>query len=113
KPLPGGVALATEGIRSFLSAPLFSRGRANGALSVYRRDIHDFGPSEIELLAGLANVAAASIENALLHARTERALAEVSAQQELLRTIVETAQDGILALDAEVGSCCSRPAASG
>jgi PAS domain S-box-containing protein len=93
--------LAAEGLRSFLSAPLFSRGRSNGALSVYRRDAHQFGPAEVELLAGLANVAAASIENALLHARTERALAEVSAQQELLRTIVETAQDGILALDAE------------
>jgi signal transduction histidine kinase len=101
QPASGGDALAAEGVRSFLSAPLFSRGRANGALSVYRRDVHDFGAGEVELLAGLANVAAASIENALLHARTERALAEVSAQQELLRTIVETAQDGILALDAE------------
>ena len=101
RPAPGGAALAAEGLRSFLSAPLFSRGRASGALSVYRRDVHDFGEPEIELLAGLANVAAASIENALLHARTERALAEVSAQQELLRTMVETAQDGILALDAE------------
>jgi two-component system, OmpR family, phosphate regulon sensor histidine kinase PhoR len=93
--------LAAEGLRSFLSAPLFSRGRANGALSVYRRDAYQFGQAEVQLLAGLANVVAASIENALLHARTERALAEVSAQQELLRRIVETAQDGILALDAQ------------
>jgi PAS domain S-box-containing protein len=93
--------LAAEGLRSFLSVPLFSRGRPNGALSVYRGDVHQFGSAEVELLAGLANLAAASIENALLHARTERALAEVTAQQELLRTMVETAQDGILALDAE------------
>ena len=93
--------LAAEGVRSFLSAPLFSRGRASGALAVYRGDVHRFTPAETELLAGLANVVAASIENALLHARTERALTEVSAQRELLRTIVETAQDGILALDAE------------
>jgi PAS domain S-box-containing protein len=93
--------LVEEGVGSFLSAPLFSRGRANGALTVYRRDVHVFGPDEIQLLSGLANLAAASIENALLHARTERALAEVSAQQEVLHTIVETAQDGILALDAD------------
>lgn len=93
--------LRAEGVRSLLAAPLLTRGRANGALSVYRRDVHQFRLGEVELLAGLANLVAASVENALLHARTERALAEVSAQQELLHTIVETAQDGILALDAE------------
>jgi PAS domain S-box-containing protein len=93
--------LAAAGFRALLSAPLFSRGRPNGALTVYHREPHPITPAEVELLSGLANVMAASIENALLHARTERALSEVSEQGEVLRSIVETAQDGILALDAE------------
>jgi PAS domain S-box-containing protein len=99
--LAHGQALLNEGLRSALSAPLFSRGRPIGALTVYRRRPFRFDEAELELLAGLANVVAASIDNALLHARTERALSGASAQQELLRTIVESAQDGILALDAE------------
>lgn len=90
---------AREGIRSLTSAPLFSRGRAVGALSVYHQEVRDFTAEEVDLLAGLASVAAAAIENALLHARTERALAEVSAQGELLNAVVENAQDGILAVD--------------
>src|SRR5581483_1696497 len=91
--------LEREGMRSFVSAPLSCRGRAIGALTVYYRVPRVFSPADEEALAGLANQVAAAIDNALLHATTERALADVSAQRELLDLVVRNAQDGILALD--------------
>ncbi|GEM_PF-2512405 len=91
--------LEREGFRSLVSVPLLCRGRAIGALSVYYRAPRSFTSADEESLAGLANQVAAAIDNALLHATTERALAEASAQRELLESVVRHAQDGILALD--------------
>ncbi len=91
--------LEREGIRSLLSVPLLSRGRALGALTVYYRSPRAFSAADQESLAGLVNHVAAAIDNALAHAATRSALAEVSAQRELLDLVVRHAQDGILALD--------------
>ncbi|MBI3965760.1 MAG: GAF domain-containing protein [Chloroflexi bacterium] len=91
--------LEREGISSFVSAPLLTRGRAIGTLNVYRRDAYDYSPEELELLFAFANQAAAAIENARLYAATERALAEMSAQKQTLDGIINSAQDGIVLVD--------------
>jgi PAS domain S-box-containing protein len=91
--------LEEEGLRSMLSAPLFSEGQPIGALNVYLAQAHDFAPAEVGLLVSFANQAAVAIEQALERARTKRALAEVSRQKELLDAIVRHAEDGIVALD--------------
>jgi PAS domain S-box-containing protein len=94
-----GDPLEQEGLRSLLSAPLFSEGQPIGALNVYLPEPHLFTAAEVGLLVGFANQAAAAIEQALERARTKRALAEVSHQKELLDAIVRHAEDGIVALD--------------
>ena len=91
--------LIGEGLRSFLSAPLFNEGRPIGALNVYRADAHRFEAAEVRLLVSFANQAAAAIEQALERARTRRALTEVLRQKEVLDAIVRHAEDGIVALD--------------
>ena len=90
-----------EGIRSFLAAPLLRRGQPVGVLSIYRRDVHEFTPGEVALLASFSAHAATAIENAVLYARTGRAEAAVSRQRELLQNVIFHAEDGILALDSE------------
>ncbi|HEY8741463.1 MAG TPA: GAF domain-containing protein [Chloroflexota bacterium] len=97
--IEGGDALEDEGIRSLLSAPLFSEGQPIGALNVYLPEPHQFTAAEVGLLVSFANQAAAAIEQALERARTKRALAEVSHQKEVLDAIVRHAEDGIVALD--------------
>jgi PAS domain S-box-containing protein len=97
--IESGEPLEEEGLRSFLSAPLFSEGQAIGALNVYLATPHVFTPAEVGLLVSFANQAAAAIEQALERARTKRALAEVSRQKEVLDAIVRHAEDGIVALD--------------
>lgn len=87
------------GFCSFMTAPLLTRGRPIGALSVYRRDTHDWSAAEQELLASFANQAAAALENAQLYTASQRSLAEVSGQKAVLDSIIEHADDGILALD--------------
>ncbi|MGI8912934.1 MAG: ATP-binding protein [Chloroflexota bacterium] len=101
--LDGGDRLEEEGLRSLLSAPLFSEGQPIGALNVYLAEPHQFSPAEVGLLVSFANQAAAAIEQALERARTKRALAEVSRQKELLDAIVRHAEDGIVALDSAGG----------
>jgi PAS domain S-box-containing protein len=94
-----GDPLEEEGLRSLLSAPLFSEGQPIGALNVYLAEPHRFTAAEVGLLVSFANQAAVAIEQALERARTKRALAEVSRQKELLDAIVRHAEDGIVALD--------------
>lgn len=90
---------AQEGIRSFVSAPLVTNGKVHGALNVYWRAVHGFSDEELDLLGGFANLAAAAIANARLHADTERALAEVSRQKDMLDNLVRNANDGIVVID--------------
>ncbi|MCC7105151.1 MAG: GAF domain-containing protein, partial [Chloroflexi bacterium] len=90
---------AEAGFRSFMTAPLLSRGRTIGALSVYRRDTHDWSTAEQDLLASFAIQAAAALENAQLYTESQRSLAEVMSQKAVLDSIIEHADDGILALD--------------
>jgi serine phosphatase RsbU (regulator of sigma subunit)/ligand-binding sensor protein len=56
-----------EGFKTVLSAPLTAKGKGIGVISIYRKDLHPFDESEVNLLMTLGNQAAMSIENALLY----------------------------------------------
>src|SRR5437667_176109 len=60
------IARAT-GFRSVLAAPLRVGDRATGAISVFRKDVHDFSAGEEELLLALADEAAIALEHARLY----------------------------------------------
>ena len=60
-----------EGIRSYLCLPLLSHMSRLGVLCFYRSDSETFSAEETSLLSAFARLAAQSIENARLHARTE------------------------------------------
>jgi GAF domain-containing protein len=56
-----------EGLVSLLSVPMICDGRAIGALNVYSGESYRYSNQDIEILSGLANLAALAIENARLH----------------------------------------------
>jgi len=60
-----------EGIRSYLCLPLISHASRLGVLCFYRDDNETFTAEETSLLSAFARLAAQSIENARLLARTE------------------------------------------
>lgn len=61
-----------EGILGFICLPLTSRADRLGVIYFYRADRDSFEPEEIELLTIFAQLAAQAVENARLHARTDR-----------------------------------------
>jgi sugar diacid utilization regulator/GAF domain-containing protein len=81
----GGVA-AEQGFRSMIAVPLLVSGRALGTLNCYRRELHEFGPDEIDLLTTLAHQAAIAIETARLRAHEASTIADL---RELNRSLAE------------------------
>ena len=72
-------------------APLISRGRVIGIMSVYRdRDQGLFTQLELDFLVSLARQAAIAIESARLYAETERRATEMAALAEVSREISAT-----------------------
>ncbi|MCW2724283.1 MAG: Two component domain sensor and regulator [Frankiales bacterium] len=74
----GGVA-ADQGFRSMIAVPLLVSGRAFGTLNCYRREVHEFGPDETDLLTTLAAQAAIAIETARLRDREATTIADLRA----------------------------------
>src|SRR5437867_1501291 len=66
----------TTGFRSMLSAPLCVGERTIGAISVLRRDVHEFSTHEEELLVALADQAAIALEHARLYSELEGLVAD-------------------------------------
>ena len=60
-----------EGLRCFICLPLTTRDRRLGVIYFYRTDRDTFTPTEIELLATLASLAAQAIGNARLYAQSQ------------------------------------------
>ncbi|TAN49699.1 MAG: diguanylate cyclase [Betaproteobacteria bacterium] len=60
-----------EGLRCFICLPLTSRDRRLGVIYFYRSDRDTFTPTEIELLATFASLAAQAIGNARLYAQVQ------------------------------------------
>jgi sugar diacid utilization regulator/GAF domain-containing protein len=75
-----------QGFRSMIAVPLLVSGRALGTLNCYRLDVHEFGPTETDLLTTLAHQAAIAIETARLRDHESRTIADL---RELNRSLAE------------------------
>src|SRR5206468_2631475 len=95
-----------HGLRSMLVAPLLVGDRAIGAISAFRRDVHEFSASEAELLLALADQAAIALEHARLYAALEGMVAErtreLDAQKRFVEVVLETLPLGVFVLGAEL-----------
>lgn len=58
--------------RSWLGAPLISRGQVIGMLSLTRREAHTFIPDDVMVVSAFASQAAVALENARLYDRLSR-----------------------------------------
>jgi signal transduction histidine kinase len=96
----------TSGFRSVLAAPLRVGERAIGALSVFRRDVHDFSAHEEELLVALADQAAIALDHARLYTELEGMVAErtreLDTQKRFVEVALETLPLGLFVLDAQL-----------
>jgi sugar diacid utilization regulator/GAF domain-containing protein len=81
----GGVA-RDMGFLSMIAVPLLVSGRALGTLNCYRREVHEFGREETDLLTTLADQAAIAIETARLRTREASTIAHL---RELNRSLAE------------------------
>jgi K+-sensing histidine kinase KdpD len=75
------------GLRSSIHLPLRSKGRIFGALNLYNKRPHAYGPREEEILQHLARPMAIAIENARLYQATREALEKLK-ELERLKTEV-------------------------
>ncbi|PYM90898.1 MAG: hypothetical protein DME04_21145 [Candidatus Rokuibacteriota bacterium] len=95
-----------SGFRSMLSVPLRRGERVIGAISVFRRDVHDYSAHEEELLVALADQAAIALEHARLYAELEGMVAdrtrELDAQKRFVEVVLETLPLGVFVLDADL-----------
>src|SRR5438132_1684834 len=94
----------TGGFRSMLSVPLLVGERAIGAISVLRRDVHEFSAHEEELLVALADQAAIALDHARLYTELEAMVAdrtrELDTQKRFVEVVLETLPLGVFVLDA-------------
>jgi len=81
-----------EGLVSLLSVPMIAGDRVIGALNVYSARLYRYSNQDIQILAGLANLAAIAIENARLHQK-------VVAVEEQLRQNERLSALGLLAAE--------------
>jgi signal transduction histidine kinase len=65
--------------RAMLSVPLMARDKTYGAIALFYAQVRDFADDEVDLARTFANQAALAIQNARLHAESERRLNELQA----------------------------------
>ena len=99
--------LAREGgFRSMLAVPLCVGEQAIGAITVLRRDVHEFSAHEEELLLALADQAAIALEHARLYTELEAMVAdrtrELDTQKRFVEVVLETLPLGVLVLDTDL-----------
>ncbi|MEW6032160.1 MAG: HD domain-containing phosphohydrolase [Bacillota bacterium] len=88
------------GLKSYMVVPLAVAGTPLGTISVYSPAVERFSPAESEILTAVANLAALTLQNAVLYAKASDRLVELIETQSFLRTVLNTAPIGILTLDA-------------
>jgi signal transduction histidine kinase/CRP-like cAMP-binding protein len=54
------------GVRSVIAAPIIIKGEAFGAVAVYREDVHQYSPEEVQFVSVFADHAGIAMENARL-----------------------------------------------
>jgi signal transduction histidine kinase len=89
-----------------LAVPLCVGERAIGAISVLRRDVHEFSAHEEELLVALADQAAIALEHARLYTELEAMVAdrtrELDSQKRFVEVVLETLPLGVFVLDTDL-----------
>src|SRR5438445_3238814 len=104
----------TGGFRSMLSVPLLVGERAIGAISVLRRDVHEFSAHEEELLVALADQAAIALDHARLYTELEAMVAdrtrELDTQKRFVEVVLETLPLGVFVLDTDLNVVRVNPA---
>lgn len=94
--------VSEESVRSLICAPIKSRGRILGAISIASETPIEYVAADLKLLNALASQAASAIENALLHAnklREERIKSNLEryVSSQLVQAILEAKDDISLA----------------
>jgi two-component system, NtrC family, sensor kinase len=94
------------GFRSMLAVPLLVGERAIGAISVLRRDVHEFSAHEEELLVALADQAAIALDHARLYTELEAMVAdrtrELDTQKRFVEVVLETLPLGVFVVDTDL-----------
>ena len=103
--------LSPVGVRSYFGVPLLAEGRAVGVLQIDSPDPDAWDETERMLLACVAPIVAAAIQNARAHARvaamrrnTQRIVERWHLLTQLLETDVDSSLRGLVDLTAEVPS---------
>jgi diguanylate cyclase (GGDEF)-like protein len=76
--------------RSAISAPLLNQGRVLGAISTQSYEPDTYGPDDLELLQGIADIAAVAIENARQVKEIRQRRLEAEKLEEIGRTLART-----------------------
>jgi GAF domain-containing protein len=104
----------SAGFRAMLAVPLCVGERTIGALSVLRRDVHEFSAHEEELLVALADQAAIALEHARLYTELEVMVAartrELDTQKRFVEVVLETLPLGVIVLDTDLNVVRVNPA---
>jgi diguanylate cyclase (GGDEF)-like protein len=111
-----GDAGEDEVTRAAIAAPLTYKGRVLGAISAQSYQADAYGPEDLELLQGIADIAAVAIENATYVAELDRRRLEAERIEEIGRALtgsLDAAEvvDKVIAsatelLDADGGAVC-------
>jgi two-component system, sensor histidine kinase PdtaS len=73
--------------QSLLAVPLSNQARIIGAMNVQTERYHHYGKDEVELLALISDLAAGTLEKAMLYDQMQRQITELSTLAELSETI--------------------------
>jgi len=95
--MPGIEILIEEKIKNFVSIPLVSRDKVNGAVNVGSHVQHYYSPEELNLLSLIANQIGLAIDNAKLFEETRNALKDLKQTQSYLLQSEKMASIGQLA----------------
>jgi PAS domain S-box-containing protein len=86
--------LSKEGLKSFMLAPIFSKGSLVGGLTLLSKTTRTFTPAEFRFAQSLSEYAAIAFANANLHSNLRKASNEIEQTRNLMR-------DGLLVFDLE------------
>ena len=89
----------TEGRRSIVVLPLFSKDRVIATLAVFSNQKNSFGPREQVILERLAKQIAPAVENARLYSERKQAEIAIQVEKERYRDLVDTIPHGIEEVD--------------
>jgi len=80
----------TEGLRSLVSVPLYSKREVLGTLFSLTRGIREFSDEDVQLLVSIGHQIGVAVENARLYEDTKTRLAQLAALQETTEAVAST-----------------------